>query len=61
MSSAQVVQIVITLFGIALAVLVFLFGPFDIWGNSVLAFLIFLAAGTAAGFAYAKLSARRKG
>lgn len=61
MSSAQAVQILITLFGIALAVLVFLFGPFEVLGNGALAFVIFLAAGTAAGYAYARLSAKGKG
>ena len=60
MSLAQTVQLLITLFGIAIAVLVFLFGPFEMLGNGALAFLIFLTAGTAAGYAYAKLSARRK-
>ena len=59
MSSAQIVQILITLFGIALAVLVFLFGPFDMLVNGIIAFVIFVVAGTAAGFAYAMLS--RKG
>ena len=58
MSTAQTVQILITLFGIALAVVVFLFGPFDMLVNGLIAFFIFLAAGTAAGFAYAKLSNR---
>jgi len=58
MSTAQIVQILITLFGIALAVIVFLFGPLEMIGNGVLAFLIFVTAGTAAGFAYAKLSNR---
>ena len=56
MSTAQLVQILITLFGIALAVVMFLFGPFEMIGNGIVAFLIFVAAGTAAGFAYAKLS-----
>jgi hypothetical protein len=60
MSAAQTVQLLITLFGIALAVLAFLFGPFELLGNSVLALAIFIAAGTAAGFAYAKLSRPRK-
>lgn len=59
MSSAQIVQILITLFGIALAVVVFLFGPFGMLVNGIIAFVIFVAAGTAAGFAYAMLS--RKG
>lgn len=56
MSTAQLVQIVITLIGIALAVAVFLFGPFGTIVNGIVAFVIFVAAGTAAGFAYAKLS-----
>lgn len=58
MSTAQIVQILITLFGIALAVIVFLFGPYDMLVNGLIAFVIFVAAGTAAGFAYAKLSNR---
>ena len=58
MSTAQIAQILITLFGIALAVTVFLFGPFEMLGNGLLAFVIFVAAGTAAGFAYAKLSGK---
>jgi len=61
MSSAQAVQIVITLVGIAIAVAVFLLAPFGMLVNGIIAFLIFVAAGTAAGFAYAKLSAARKG
>lgn len=56
MSSAQIVQLLITFAGIALAVIVFLFGPFEMLGNGLLAFLIFVIAGIAAGFAYAKLS-----
>ena len=56
MSTAQIVQILITLFGIALAVVAFLFGPFGMIGNGVTAFVIFVVAGTAAGYAYAKLS-----
>lgn len=59
MSTAQTVQLLITILGIAVAVAVFLFGPFGSIGNGALAFVIFVAAGTAAGFAYAKLS--RKG
>ena len=55
MSTAQIIQILITLIGIVLAVTVLLFGPFEMLGNGLLAFLIFLAAGTAASFAYAKL------
>ena len=58
MSKAQIVQLLITIVGIALAFIVFLFGPFDMLGNGALAFVIFLAAGIAAGFAYAKLAAR---
>lgn len=58
MSTAQIVQLLITLFGIALAVIVFLFGPFEMVGNGIIAFVIFVAAGTAAGFAYAKLSSK---
>ena len=59
MSSAQIVQILITLFGIALAVIVFLFGPYDILVNGIIAFVIFVLAGMAAAIAYAKLA--RKG
>ena len=58
MSTAQIVQILITLFGIALAVTVFLFGPFEMLGNGLIAFVIFVVAGTAAGYAYAKLAKR---
>ena len=58
MSTAQIVQLLVTLFGIALAVIVFLFGPFEMVGNGIIAFVIFVAAGTAAGFAYAKLSSK---
>ena len=57
-STAQIVQILSTLFGIALAVVVFLVGPYSMLVNGVIAFVIFVAAGTAAGFAYAKLSNR---
>ncbi len=60
MSSAQIVQLLITLAGIAFAVLAFLFGPFDMVVNGIVAFLIFILAGTAAGYAYAKLSSKRK-
>ena len=59
MSTAQIVQILITLFGIALAVVVFLFGPYDMLVNGVIAFVIFVLAGMAAAIAYAKLA--RKG
>jgi cation transporter-like permease len=61
MSTAQAVQLLITVFGIAFAMLVFLFGPFELLGNSIAAVAIFVVAGIAAGFAYAKLQARRKG
>jgi hypothetical protein len=61
MSSAQAIQLLITLIGIVIAILVFLFGPFSILGNSVAAVVIFILAGVAAGFAYAKLAAKRKG
>jgi hypothetical protein len=56
MSRAQLTQLLITLAGIAIALAVFLWGPFDLWINAVLAGLVFLIAGTAAGFAYARLS-----
>ena len=60
MSSAQIVQLLITLAGIAFAVIAFLFGPFGMVVNGIVAFLIFIAAGTAAGFAYARLANKRK-
>jgi hypothetical protein len=60
MSAAQIIQLLITLAGIAIAVMAFLYGPFGMLGNSLIALLIFIAAGTAAGFAYASLAARRK-
>jgi phage-related holin len=56
MSTAQIVQLLITLFGIALAVVVFLFGPYDMLVNGIIAFVIFVLAGMAAALAYAKLS-----
>ena len=56
MSTAQIVQLLITLFGIALAVIVFLFGPYDMLVNGIIAFVIFVLAGMAAALAYAKLS-----
>jgi hypothetical protein len=56
MSTAQIIQLLITLFGIALAVVVFLFGPFGMLVNGVIAFVIFVLAGMAAAVAYAKLS-----
>ncbi len=59
MSTAQLVQILITLTGIALAVVVFLFGPFGMLVNGLIAFVIFVAAGMAAAFSYAVLM--RKG
>lgn len=61
MSTAQAVQLLITLVGIVIAILVFLFGPFGLLGNSVAAVMIFIIAGIAAGYAYAKLQARNKG
>ncbi|WP_395685745.1 hypothetical protein [Aestuariivirga sp.] len=59
MSPAQIVQLLITFAGIALAIIVFLFGPFELLGNSILALVIFVVAGIAAGFAYARLSGNR--
>ena len=56
MSTAQIVQLLITVFGIALAVVVFLFGPYDMLVNGIIAFVIFVLAGMAAALAYAKLS-----
>jgi len=56
MSTAQIVQLLITLFGIALAVVVFLFGPYDMLVNGIIAFGIFVLAGMAAAIAYAKLT-----
>lgn len=56
MSTAQLVQFVITLFGIALAVVAFLFGPFEMLGNGLVAFLVFIVTGLAASFAYARLA-----
>ncbi|MCX7348378.1 MAG: hypothetical protein NTZ54_02270 [Alphaproteobacteria bacterium] len=58
MSSAQIVQILITLFGIVLAVVVFLFAPFDRLVNGLIAFVIFVAAGMAAAITHATLSKR---
>lgn len=60
MSSAQIVQLLITLAGIAFAVVAFLFGPYGMLGNGLIALVIFIAAGTAAGYAYAKLASKRK-
>ena len=60
MSSAQIVQLLITLAGIAVAVAAFLFGPFETFGNAALSFVIFVVAGIAAGYAYARLAARGK-
>lgn len=56
MSTAQLVQILITLVGIAIAVAVFLFAPFDVLVNGLIAFVIFVLAGMAAALAYAKLA-----
>ena len=55
-SKAQAVQLLITVAGIALALMAFLFGPFELAGNVVLAVAIFFIAGAIAGFAYAKLA-----
>ena len=60
MSAAQTVQLLITLAGIAIATLVFLFGPFGQIANGILALVTFVAAGTAASFAYARLSRSQK-
>jgi hypothetical protein len=60
MLSAQLVQLLITLAGIALAMLAFLYGPYGLVVNSLIALLIFILAGTAAGYAYAKLANKRK-
>ncbi|MCA3560122.1 MAG: hypothetical protein IOC82_03710 [Aestuariivirga sp.] len=59
MSTAQIVQILTTLAGIALAVAVLLFRTHDMLVNGVIAFVIFVAAGMAAATAHAKLA--RKG
>lgn len=59
MSTAQLVQIIITLTGIALAVVVLLWGPFGMLVDGIIAFVIFVAAGMAAAFSYAVLM--RKG
>ena len=56
MSTAQIIQLIITLSGIALAVVVFLFGPFEMLWNGLVAFLVFIVTGLAASFAYARLA-----
>ena len=56
MSAAQIVQLLITLSGIALAVVVFLFGPYGVVVNGLIAFVIFVLAGMAAAIAYARLA-----
>lgn len=61
MSSAQSIQLLVTLIGIVIAILMFLFGPFSLLGNSVAAVVIFILAGVVAGFVYAKLAAKHKG
>ena len=58
MSTAQIVQLLITLFGIALAMVVFLFGPYGMLVNGIIAFVIFVLAGMAAAIAYARLMKR---
>jgi hypothetical protein len=60
MSVAQIVQLLITLAGIAVAVMAFLYEPYGMLGNGLIALLIFIAAGPAAGVAYARLAAQRK-
>jgi hypothetical protein len=60
MSQAQIVQLLITLAGIAFAMLAFLYGPYGLLVNSLIALVIFILAGTAAGYAYAKLANKRK-
>ena len=56
MSKPQAVRLLITVAGIALAMMAFLLGPFELVGNVVLAIAIFFVAGAIAGFAYAKLA-----
>jgi hypothetical protein len=56
MSKPQTVQLLITVAGIALAMMAFFFGPFELIGNVVLAIAVFFAAGAAAGYAYARLA-----
>jgi hypothetical protein len=56
MSKAHIVQLLITIAGIALAMMAFLLGPFELFGNAVMAVGIFFVAGAAAGYAYAKLA-----
>ena len=60
MSSAQAVQLAITLAGILIATGAFLFLPFGMLVNGLIALVIFIAAGTAAGFAYARLANRQR-
>lgn len=60
MSLAQIVQLLITLAGIAVAVMVFLYGPYGMLVNGLIALLIFFLAGAAAGYVYAKLQARTR-
>ncbi len=56
MSKAQVTQLLISLIGIALAVVVFLFAPFGMVVNGIIAFVIFVIAGAAASYVYARLA-----
>jgi hypothetical protein len=56
MSKAQLIQLLISMIGIVLAVLAFLFLPFGMVVNGIIAFVIFVAAGTAASFAYARIA-----
>ena len=56
MSKAQITQLLISLIGIVLAVMAFLFLPFGTVMNGVVAFVLFMAAGTASSFAYARIA-----
>ncbi len=60
MSKAQIVQLLISLAGIALAVATFLFAPFGAVLNGVAAFLVFIIAGAAASYSYARLASPRE-
>lgn len=60
MTPAKIVQLSITIAGIALAALAFFFGPYEMMGNAFLAMTILVVAGIAASYAYGKLYGRRK-
>lgn len=60
MSKAQTVQLLISLAGIALAVTVFLFAPFGLVVNGILAFVIFVIAGAAASYVYARIASTKE-